>query len=779
MLKKILKKDLQQKKLITMVVLSFIFLSAMLVSSGCNLILTLTSSLDALFEKANTPHFLQMHTGTLDQAQIKHWADDNRLVETQQTVEMLTIDGSSLYLGSTQESEAGTVMDISFVVQNTDFDFLLNLNNEVIEVDPGEIAVPIYFMQDADLDIGDEVRIITDTADISFTIVAFVRDALMNPAIVHSKRFVIHPTDYDSLKAQFSKVEYLIEFQLTDASRAGEFRNDYLSAELPQRGDALDGQIFKVLNGLTDGLVAGVIIFLSLVLIAIAILCLRFTILATLEEEYREIGILKAIGISRSDIQSIYLAKYVALGAFGSLLGYFASLFLNRVLSENISLYIGTAPRSLMTDAIPLIAAGSIFIIVTVSCIIVLQRFNRISAVQALRSGSIGESATSVRILNLKMSAGINLNIFLGLRDFIQRFRLYWLLGMVYFFCAVIIMIPLHFVTTIQSPTFISYMGVGRSDIRIDPRPSDDVVEQYNTMLQHLDNDPDVLQFSPLVTSQYTLIQSDGSRDIINIETGDFSIFPLEYVEGTAPDEANEIALSILNAQELDKQIGDTVTLFIDDREQEFIVTGTYQDVTHGGHTAKAALEPDLDNLLWYTIGLDLQPDISVDEKVQDYAELFALARVTDPEGYIAQTMGNTINQLKTATRVTLAIGLFVSILITSLFLNMLISKDSGQIAIKRSLGFSLQHIRIQYLSTSLVLLGLGITIGTIFANTGGQALVSAAWASSGASRITFVINPLMAYIILPMLLIGAVSITTLANLTAIKASNIAEMITE
>ena len=779
MIGKILKKDLIRQKLITPVVFSFIFLSAMLVSSGCNLIFTLTNSLDALFAAADVPHFVQMHAGELDQAEIERWTDNNNLVDRQQTVEMLTIDGANLYLGNTQESEVDTVMDISFVTQNTDFDFLLNLDNEIIEVAPGEIAVPIYFMQEADLAIGDEVNVTTDMVDVTFSITEFVRDAQMNSAIAHSKRFVIHPTDYASLRNHINEVEYLVEFQLTDGSLVSDFRNDYLASNMPKRGPSVDEQLFKVLNGLTDGIVAIVVIFLSILLIIIAILCLRFTILATIEEDYREIGVLKAIGISKADIRRIYLAKYVALGALGSALGYLASLLLNQVLTENIALYFGTAPRTLVTNAIPMIAAGSIFMIVTVSCFIVLRRFNRISAVQALRSGSIGESANFIRMLSLKVSAGLNLNMFLGVRDLIQRSRLYWLLGMVYFLCAVIIIIPIHFLTTIQSPTFISYMGIGRSDIRIDLRQSDDVMDRYDSMIQYLSGDPDVLRFTPLVTSQYTVVMNDGSQDIINIETGDFSVFPLDYAEGNAPDEANEIALSILNAQDMNKQVGDTITLLIDDREQELIVTGTYQDVTHSGRTAKATLEPDPDNILWYVVSLDLQPDVSINEKVHDYAALFDPARVTDTEGYMAQTMGNTVQQMETAASVTAIVGLCVSILITSLFLNMLISKDSGQIAIKRSLGFSLRHIRVQYLSTALFLLGLGIIVGTVFANTGGQQLVSLVWANAGASNISFVVDPLMAYILLPLLLIGAVSITTLTNLTAIKASNIAEMINE
>jgi len=779
MIGKILQKDLLRKKLITLVLFGFIFLSAMLVSSGCNLMLTLTNSLDALFETADAPHFVQMHTGPLDQAEIERWAAAHSLVDVQQTVEMLAIDGTSLFFGQTQEPEADTVMDISFVVQNTRFDFLLNLDNEIIDVAPGEIAVPIYFMQQADLDIGDEVRVVTDAVDMRLVIAAFVRDAQMNPAIAHSKRFVVHPTDYATLRQAIHEVEYLVEFQLTDASRVSEFRNDYLASDMPKRGPSLDEQLFKVLNGLTDGVVAMAIIFLSFLLIIIAILCLRFTILATLEEDYREIGILKAIGIATSDIRRIYLAKYVTLGAVGSILGYLASLLLNQVFVKNITLYFGTAQRSLTMDALPLIAAGSIFIIVLVSCFIVLGRFNRISAVQALRSGSIGESANHIRMLNLTRSTGFNLNVFLGLRDLIQRFRLYWLLGMVYFFCAVIIIIPIHFLTTLQSPTFVSYMGIGHSDIRIDLRQSDDVAERYHRMMQHLHSDTDVFRFTPFVTSQYAVVLNDGSQDFITIETGDFSVFPLEYIDGTAPNEEHEIALSILNAQEMDKHVGDTITLLVADRQQDLVITGTYQDVTDGGRTAQATRQPDPDHILGYTVSLDLQPDVPIDAKVQDYAAMFDPARVTDLDGYVAQTMGNTIAQMEMATWVTGVVGLCISILITALFLNMLISKDAGQIAIKRSLGFSLRHIRMSYLATALFVLGAGIIIGTIFTNTVGQQLVSAVWATLGASHISFVVNPLLAYLVLPLLLIGAVSITTFINLNAIKASAIAEMINE
>lgn len=777
---RMLRKDFLRKKLITIVVFAFIFLSALLVASGTNLIVELSNSLNALFTRANTPHFVQMHAGPLDQAEIDSWAAANDMVADQQTVEMITMDGSNLYLGESQNPEENSIMDISFVTQNEGFDFLLDLDNNIIQLSPGEIAVPVYYSQQRDLAIGDKVRVNTGAEDMVFAITAFSRDSQMNPAIASSKRFLIHEQDYANLREYIDETEYLIEFLLVDDSQISTFASAYQASDLPKIGPAVDQGLFRILNTLSDGLVAGVVILMSLLLIVIAILSLRFTLLATIEEDTREIGVMKAIGIARSDIRRIYLAKYVVMGAAAALLGYLTSLLLNQVLSANVLLYIGSASKSVLQTALPLVAASSIFLIVTISCVVILRRFNRISAVEALRSGSVGESMRSIPMLNLKRGRALNINAYLGVRDVLQRSRLYGLLAFVFFFCAVIIIIPIHFLTTIQSPTFISYMGTGQSDIRIDLRQSEDVADRFDSTVAYLTADPDVAKLSPLVTSQFTIMQSDGTLETLNIETGDFSLFPLDYVKGTAPQQENEIALSFLNAGEMEKQIGDTVTLVIEGQEREMVVSGIYQDITNGGRTAKATLPYNPQTVIWYTVNLNLASDANIEEKMLEYSQIFDPARVTDTASFVSQTVGNTVQQLKTVTVVTVVVGLALSVLITSLFMMMLITKDTNQIAIMRSLGFSLRHIRTQYLTRALFLLAFGIVLGTLFSNTLGQQLVSVVFSLQGASRIRFVIDPLQAYGIYPLLLMFTVALTTiLSTRSGIKETNIAQMIME
>ena len=775
---KMFRKDLLRKKVITLVVFAFILLSALLVTSGANMIMALSSALNELFAAAEVPHFVQMHVGDIDQAAIDRWAAADPRVQDQQTVAMLTVDGSNLFLGENQTPEANSIMDISFVQQNLSFDFLLDLDNQVIQLAPGEIGVPIYYAQERGVQIGDPVTLRRGAWEQTYTVVTLVRDAQMNPAVIHSKRFLINESDLAAARAHIPETEYLIAFRLADPAQVGDFSNAYLASGLPRTGPAVDYRLFRIFNALTDGIVAGVVIILSFLLMIIALLCLRFTLLATLEEDTKEIGVMKAIGIARRDIRRIYLFKYVVVGAFAALVGYLASLPLNRALSANILLYAGSAPRSAGQLLLPVLAVGLIFLIVLLSCALVLRRCGQISAVEALRSGQVGES-TNVRRLRLNRSRVFNVNLFLGIKDILQRFRLFWLLSFVFFFSVIMIIIPIHFLTTMASPAFITYMGIGRSDLRIDLRQSEHMADRFESMVAYLAADEGVARFAPLVTSQFTLLQEDGRREALNVESGDFSIFPLDYVKGAAPLGEDEIALSALNAQEMEKEPGDTIVLIVAGQEREMTVSGIYQDVTNGGRTAKATLPYNPESVIWYAVSLDLIAPGAIDEKAREYAGAFYPARITDLEGYIAQTLGNTIDQLRKVTGGAVVVGLAVSILITSLFLNMLITKDAPQIAVLRGIGFSLHQIRQQYLTRALFLLAVGILLGTLFANTLGQRLVSVIWSFLGASQIKFVINPVQAYLIFPLLLLACVSLTTLLSIRGIKESSIAQMIAE
>lgn len=663
-------------------------------------------------------------------------------------------------------------MDISFVKQNSNFDFLLDLNNEVINVRKGEIGVPIYYMQKYKLRIGDKIWVVKNNNELALTISSFVRDVQMNPSIVSSKRFVISDEDFERIKGNFGESEYLIEFQLTDVNKINEFETLYQSSNLPQKGPSITYSLFKTLNSLTDGIIAAVLIIISALLMLIASLCIRFTIMTSMEEDYREIGVMKAIGITSKEIQKLYVTKYVVIAASGCICGYILSLFVTKIFTANISLYMGIASTSILHFVVPLIVTSVLFLTIILFCRIILRNFRRITAIDALRSRDNLGKSKGKRTFSLSQTKITNVNIFIGIQDVVKRFKLYRVLSIVLIIAVFMIVVPVNFLYTIQSPKFVNYMGTGKSDIRIDLQQSENIEKRFQEVISYIRNDEEVEKYAAFVTSTFKVVNTDGTYENLHVEVGDFSKFPLDYIQGMAPKNEDEIALSYMNANELKKNVGDEIVLFVEGKERVQTISGIYQDVTNGGKTAKASFSYNSENILWYVVNVDIKPTMNLQEKVKEYKHNFSSAKITDTDDYLTQTLGETIKQLRFVTQVAILVAILISVLITAMFFKMLLAKDSSQILIMKNIGFSYKDIRIQYISRSIVIVLIGIVTGTLLAATFGEMLVSWLGSFMGAAHIKFVVNPIVSYVICPAILFISVTATTLFSSFTMKQTD-------
>ena len=93
--------------------------------------------------------------------------------------------------------------------------------------------------------------------------------------------------------------------------------------------------------------------------------------------------------------------------------------------------------------------------------------------------------------------------------------------------------------------------------------------------------------------------------------------------------------------------------------------------------------------------------------------------------------------------------------------MKMLVTKDRYSIAVMKTFGFMNSDIRAQYVARSVFVLIVGVLLGTLLANTLGEALAGAVFASFGASSFKFVVNPFVAYLLSPLLMMGTVLAAT------------------
>lgn len=788
MIFKMIQKDFIRNKVINSTILIFLVLSAFLMASGTLVVLQMTNAMDSLFEKAQPPHFLQMHSGDIDQKVIDAFTKAVPYVAGQETVEMLNIEATSIgYKKQNSQEEismAGNMMDNGFVVQNTDFDYLMDEDNQIAQVGEGEIGVPITYKVSYDLQIGDKVIIASQGFYKEMTIVCFVRDAQMASSLASSIRFLVSQPDHEVLRAHLGSLEYIIEYRLTNEGLAGDFQRLYEAKEsgMPTNGQAITYPLIKLLNSIGGGLLAVMMMLVSFLLIMIAVINLRFTLLATIEEEQREIGAMKAIGFSRKDIRNLYLSKYRILTLIGCVIGYLLALPISGLLVNSISISFGKAQMTMIQSLLPLLTTIIVYIMVMLCSKKILKRIDSISVVEALVYGGTSKKPkkSKAKIMPIKQYSGQQMNFYLAMRTcWIERRS--WSLVVGIFLLAICIMIiPSNILNTIDSPEFAASMGNSQCDLGIDLQFRESIEERSVALTEALGKDERVKTFRAFANVKYEIQGEEGYEPFL-IECGDYAAFPLVCLQGQSPVQPNELAISYLNAKKFGMKVGDIITLKEGNKRVALKICGIYQEVTSGGYTAKAPIDYIGKDIQRYAFFINLKDPTGVEQMAKEYANAFPYAKVMPMEKYIKQTYGSITESFKGAVLITSIIGAFIACLITALFLKLQMAKEASKCATLKAIGFSNKEIRSQYMMEVGVCAAIGIILGIIVSNTLGEMGTGAilSLTGMGIAEFNFVINLPFTYGIAPIVLVGIALLTTWYSQNTVKNANIIEMIKE
>lgn len=753
MYNRIIRNDIFKNIGVTLAITMFVAAAAMLVALAAIMAVNLTA-VDTLMTQAKTPHFMQMHSNNsvsadkIDIGQLERFAQQNNNVEQWQVVEFLNIDGVEMVFPGT--SLGGNMQDNGLCVQSEHFDYLLDLDGQVISPKDGELYVPVCYMRDNTAKVGDRAVI----SGKEFTVAGFLRDSQMNSALSSSKRFLVSEKDFAQMQNS-GNIEYLIEFRLKDMSALGAFETAYTVAGLPANGPTVTYSLFKTMNGFSDGMLIGILIVVGLLVVVVAFMCIRFTLLAKIEDDYKEIGVMKAIGLSFTHIRKIYIAKYAVIGAFGCGLGYLLSLTFGGLLTQSIRLYMGESEYAALAPLLGVLGVLLVFFAMLTYVGSVLRRLRKISAANAIRFGAGQEKASVTKHFFLCRNRLFSTNIFLGIKDVLARKSLYATMFCVVVIAAFIMIVPQNLYNTIAAKDFGRYMGIGNYDLRLDIQQTDDITQKSEQIKAVMDSDPSIEQSVILTTK----IFKTNTGESLKVELGNHLVFPVAYASGKAPTSKNEIALSAMNSDELAKQVGDSITLYIDGSEQQLMVCGIYSDITNGGKTAKAVFDDSSGDPMWSILCADIAEQAHITAVTKKYATQFPYAKIASINDYIIQTFGQTISSVKIASYAAMAIALLITALVTLLFMKLLTSKDRYSIAVMKAIGFTNKDIAVQYIVRAVFVLFMGVLVGTYMANTLGESLGGMVISAFGASSFRFTINPVSAYLLCPLMMVCTVLI--------------------
>ena len=745
MIRRLMINDFKDNKLITISTSAFMAVTAMLLGLSILLFTRLYSSIDTLMNKAETPSFLQMHSGELDEAKLDDFATGRSDVEKKQICTFLNLQNSQISIGG--KSFEGNMQDNGLCCQSSSFDYLLDANSEVIEVFPGEVYVPVCYKKEYSIQIGDIMRIGTE----ELTVAGFLRDSQMNSMMASSKRFLVCESDYERIRPLGSE-EYLIEFRIKEGCDVNAFATAYKDAGLPDNGPTITYPLIKTMNALSDGIMILVILLVSMVVLFISILCIRYIILTQLEKDRREIGMMKAVGISRKDIKNFYISKYLFLSAVGCLVGVIAALIIAKPLGTEMRELYGEAENAALIYILMIAGAMLAEVIILLSVRRTLRKTEKESAVSALCGRDGGGKKKNL-----------------------------WVSVMIVVAAAVfMILVPQGMKSTLADPEFVTYMGIGNSQIRVDVRQTDDIEALTENLKQEIEQDDRVEGLSVMQTGSYKAMLPSGVSYNLMIESGDHSRFPVSYIEGSYPTNESEIALSILNAEEMELKVGDTVVVYKDlgngnTEPCTCSVCGIYSDITNGGKTAKGYIRDENDRtpIMWSIMYISLKDEAQVKDWVNEYqikhSSFDEGIKATEISDYLKGVYGQTIENISNAYVVATVLANLIIIIVVVLLVRLVIWRERKESSLKKALGLRSSDIRKEYLKKAFLYIIPGVVIGVIAGVIPGQKITGVLLGSFGAKGFQFVIDPIQTFILIPIFTMATAGIAAVISLMEIK----------
>lgn len=749
------------------ILLIFIILASTFIASSGNSMVSVLTALDTYFEKAEVPDYWICLTNPEDLEKFQSFAEDHALDYRSQ--ELFQFDPNEVKINGKKFDYSNTT-NIS-TLENTTKIFDSD-NKELTQIKDGEIYLSgqLFYSSEHHFKKGDSIEITVNGKSKTFTLAGSAKDALFGSSLIGVTRFLVSRNDYEYFHPDNTACMYSLLIYSDDTDFMNSFNEMSLNTIMNTGFNEI--KLFYFMDMIT----AGVMLIVSVCLILISMVILRFTISFTMSEEFREIGVMKAIGLRNHRIRGLYITKYFAISAIGCIIG----LALSKPFGK---LMMGNLPQKIMLSDgryfyLNILCSISVAAIVVLFCYFCTRKIKTFSPIAAIRNGENGERYRKKGLVSLSRSRLAPVP-FMAVNDILSDFRRFASMILIFTIGILLIIIPVNTINTVQSDKLItSFNMAGCSHVLSkeqilnsgsnNRKLAEDNLNSIKETLAENGIEADVFQeilFRMNITHQGKRRFSLAFQGI-----GDSSTDMYTYLEGTGPKNRNEVGISYIIADSIGASIGDTVEIKNGENIKKYMITAIYQTMNNMGEGIRFHPDEQLDYAYASgSFGIQIlyhdNPDSTeFQERKKLLNDLFPDYKVFTAGEYINYMIGDVAGQLQGIKYTILAIVLCINILVTVLMVKSFITKEKGEIAMLKAMGFkNAPLIGWQTLRISIVLF-LSVILGTLLSTPLSDLSSGQIFRMMGAYSIEFDIVPLEVYVIYPLLVLG---VTVLAGMLA------------
>lgn len=764
---KMLKKDLKKSKTMNIIIAFLITLSAALIASSTNLILASSSAVETFLDKANPPDFtIIKFDSEAENIRLENFLNESDDVTSYKSETNILLSLSDFILESDDVSFTTTTV-LSKIPET--YGLVSDIDGNPITLSNDEISCTQITLDTLGVEVGDNITIKIAGVPKTFTIKCLASDALYGTASIGYKRIFVSDHIFDSGVTEDATKLLIYSVEVNDVTS---FNNSFLYENFTVISTIYDYTFSTVY--IYDKIIAYIFAAVSVFLIIIALMALRFTIVFSISEEYREIGVMKAIGIKNNKIKQIYLFKYFFISVISGIIGLILAIplynLLLKVYPTSIVIY-----SSVLYNIISAFTVVIIIGIIVLFCYLSTKSIDRLSAIDAIRSGKSSENFGKRRKIMLSKCRKMKTSTILAVSDIFSNLRRFLILATTFVIGTFLVVMPILATDTLKSDKMGVLMGYPDFDF---------IVYDYsliggfdsNAPYEHASDYEDKSSAIGIETSVY----SEATFNVVMCTSnGDYSslycrkpygksITDYPLYEGDYPILENEICITATVAKRTGVKIGDTVTCNIEGDEESYIVTGTFQSMYNLGNGIIFSDAKVVSPSSWISItlfGLFINETLDKDKVIEDMNIAMPDLVITSKNEMISSIFGSIIDSLDQMKYGILSFISFIIMLITVLLSKMLIGKEEGDIAIIKSMGIKESTINLWHLKRLLIIVSISIIIGLAIAYPVTSFLLSIIFNIMGATSITPAVNFLELLVLAPAVMIVSVILANLLGM--------------
>lgn len=778
MIKNILLKDLKRKKTMNIIILLFVILATMFVASSVNNIVTVMKGTEYYFEQAGLGNYVILTMGE------NVWGNLDNFLESEKAVKSYRME-DTIFVSQAQITSKGKKVkfDGSGLIQSLDDCALkfFDADNQVVNhVEPGYVYLTKELMKDNNLKVGDKIRFEHGDVDITLEIKGRLKDALLGSSMMGNPRFLMSHEDYE----KFYEDAFLKQYYGGQACYMEVSDDDAINKAMSNVENiafSANKNLLK-LTYVMDMIIAGLLMVVSICLVIVAFVVLKFTITFTLAEEFREIGVMKAIGITDSKIRNLYIIKYLMLSILGAVIGFFGSIPFGNMLimSASENMVLGNSGGI----AFNLVGAILVVVIIVLYAYRCTGKLKKYTPLDAIRSGQTGErykKKTNYRI----GKSHLRPNMYMAVNDVMSSPKRYFTIILAFSICTLLVLMIVNTTETMKSDKLV-YTFCKPSDAYmddVDKSMKGMKGEGHTAMCDILDDIDETLKehgydAKASADLQYKYKTAfDGQEYKLSYQQGiRTKASDYVYYEGEAPGNAHEIAITELITEKTGAKIGDTLEITINDKTEEYMITAYFQSMNLAGELIR--LHEDADTQLYeassgmaFTVDFNDNPTPEeIDKRVADMKDIFDCKEVYNSREYSAECIG-VVDTMENVELLLLAMTLVVVVLVTILMERSFISDEKGEIAILKAVGFKDGTIIKWHAFRFLIVGAISVVIAIIVSIPATNLVMTPVFGMLGMKSVEFEINLLQVCVIYPVIIL-AVTLGT-ALITALYTNTV------